>query len=55
MSVYILQKGLMEQRESHILKLQEEFNLKTGDLIVITGGFPLGQTRMTNYIRIVEI
>ena len=28
MSVYILQKGLMEQRESHILKLQEEFNLK---------------------------
>ena len=34
---------------------QEEFNLKTGDLIVITGGFPLGQTRTTNLIRIIEI
>ena len=34
---------------------QEEFHLQEGDLIVITGGFPLGQTRMTNYIRIVEI
>ena len=34
---------------------QEEFNLKTGDLIVVTGGFPLGQTRTTNLIRIIEI
>ena len=34
---------------------QEEFNLKAGDLIVITGGFPLGQTRTTNLIRIIEI
>ena len=34
---------------------QEEFNLKQGDLIVITGGFPLGQTRTTNLIRIIEI
>ena len=32
-----------------------EFNLQKGDLIVVTGGFPLGQTRQTNYIRIVEI
>ncbi len=32
-----------------------EFNLKPGDLIVVTGGFPLGITRTTNYIRIVEI
>ena len=33
----------------------EEFNLNNGDLIVITGGFPFGQTRKTNLIRIVEI
>ena len=33
----------------------KEFNLQKGDLIVVTGGFPLGQTRTTNYIRIVEI
>ncbi len=32
-----------------------EFNLQKGDLIVITGGFPLGKSRTTNYIRIVEI
>lgn len=32
-----------------------EFNLQKGDLIVITGGFPLGISRTTNYIRIVEI
>lgn len=31
------------------------FNLQAGDLIVVTGGFPLGQTRTTNYIRIVEV
>ena len=34
---------------------RDEFHLKKGDLIVVTGGFPLGQTRATNYIRIVEI
>ncbi len=33
----------------------DEFNLQKGDLIVITGGFPLGQSRTTNFIRIVEI
>ena len=33
----------------------EQLHLKSGDLILITGGFPLGQTRMTNYIRIVEV
>ena len=32
-----------------------EFDLKEGDLIVVTGGFPLGRTRRTNYLRIVEI
>lgn len=31
------------------------FNLEPGDLIVVTGGFPLGQTRATNFLRIVEI
>lgn len=34
---------------------QKEFNLEKGDLIVITGGFPLGKTRKTNYLRILEI
>ncbi len=34
---------------------QKEFNLKKGDLIVVTGGFPLGEARRTNYLRIVEI
>lgn len=34
---------------------QKEFNLKKGDLVVVTGGFPLGETRKTNYLRIVEI
>ena len=34
---------------------KEEFDLKKGDLIVITGGFPLGKAETTNYLRIVEI
>lgn len=34
---------------------KEQFNLNEGDLIVFTGGFPLGKTRRTNYIRIIEI
>jgi len=34
---------------------KKEFNLNNGDLIVVTGGFPLGKTRKTNYLRIVEI
>ena len=34
---------------------QKEFNLNKGDLIVVTGGFPLGEARRTNYLRIVEI
>ena len=36
-------------------KAKETFDLKDGDLIIITGGFPLGQTRTTNLLRIVEI
>ena len=34
---------------------KSEFNLDDGDLIVVTGGFPLGKARRTNYLRIVEI
>lgn len=34
---------------------EEVFHLNKGDLIVVTGGFPLGQASRTNYIRIVEI
>ena len=34
---------------------EKEFNLNKGDLIVITGGFPLGEFKRTNYLRIVEI
>ena len=34
---------------------EKEFNLNKGDLIVVTGGFPLGEARKTNYLRIVEI
>ena len=34
---------------------QREFGLNKGDLIVVTGGFPLGQLNKTNYLIIVEI
>ena len=34
---------------------KKELNLKEKDLIVVTGGFPLGKSRSTNLIRIVEI
>ena len=34
---------------------KEEFNLDDGDLIIITGGFPLGKSRTTNYLRIIEV
>lgn len=34
---------------------KEEFDLEDGDLIVVTGGFPLKTTKGTNYLRIVEI
>ena len=33
----------------------KEYNLQQGDLIIITGGFPLGKTHTTNNIRIIEI
>ena len=34
---------------------QREFSLAKGDLIVVTGGFPLGQSKKTNYLIIEEI
>ena len=34
---------------------QREFDLSKGDLIVVTGGFPLGESKKTNYMVIVEI
>ena len=34
---------------------KNEFNLVDGDLIIITGGFPLGESRTTNYLRIIEV
>jgi pyruvate kinase len=34
---------------------KKEFDLKAGDSIIITGGFPLGESKTTNYLRIVEI
>ena len=34
---------------------KQEFNLNDGDLIIVTGGFPLGRSRTTNYLRIIEI
>lgn len=36
-------------------KAKEAFKLSEGDLIIFTGGFPLGKTRSTNFIKIVEI
>lgn len=34
---------------------KKELNLQPGDLIAVTGGFPVGKTRSTNYIRLIEI
>ncbi|WP_407413175.1 pyruvate kinase [Methanobrevibacter sp.] len=34
---------------------KKEFNLNKGDLIVVTGGFPVGKAKRTNYLKIVEI
>ena len=34
---------------------KKEFNLNKGDQIVVTGGFPLGKTKKTNYLRLIEI
>ena len=34
---------------------EKEFNLNKGDRIVVTGGFPAGESRKTNYLKIIEI
>ena len=34
---------------------EEHFSLQKGDLIIVTGGFPLGKASVTNSVRIVEI
>lgn len=34
---------------------KEKYNLQKGDLIVVTGGFPLEKSRTTNMIRILEV
>lgn len=44
-----------EMVESARMIAQNEFSLNKGDLIVVTGGFPLGKSRTTNYLRIVPI
>ena len=44
-----------EMVENSRLIAKKEFNLNDGDLIIVTGGFPLGKARTTNYLRIIEI
>ncbi len=44
-----------EMVENVIAIAKKEFNLNKGDLIIITGGFPLGKAKRTNYLKIVEI
>ena len=46
---------LSEFKASRYTKPMPYMKLKDGDLIIVTGGFPLGKSRTTNYIRIVEI
>ena len=38
-----------------VVKTKELLNLKEGDLIVLTGGLPLGKSHNTNFIKIVEV
>ena len=38
-----------------VIKTKELLNLKEGDLIVLTGGLPLGKSHNTNFIKIVEV
>ena len=45
-------KKAKEEAKEEAMK---EFDLKKGDLILITGGFPLGKAHSTNHIRILEI
>lgn len=41
--------------EDSINHAKKAINLNKGDLVIVTGGFPLGQTKTTNFIKIVEI
>ena len=44
-----------EMVENARIIAEKEFNLNEGDLIVVTGGFPLGESKKTNYLKIIEI
>jgi pyruvate kinase len=44
-----------EMVESSRKIAKDEFDLDDGDLIVVTGGFPLGKSKNTNYLRIIEV
>lgn len=44
-----------EMVESAMEIAKTEFNLNKGDLIIVTGGFPMGEAKRTNYLRIMEI
>ena len=50
---------IYDNLDSMIEKIKEiakqEFDLQNGDLIIVTGGFPLGKSHNTNNIRIIEI
>ena len=35
--------------------VQKEFDMEKGDLIIVTGGFPLGEAKTTNYLKIIKI
>ena len=54
-SIKICYESTDEMVESAMEIAKTEFNLNKGDLIVVTGGFPMGEARRTNYLRIVEI
>ncbi|AMD17812.1 hypothetical protein TL18_07140 [Methanobrevibacter sp. YE315] len=44
-----------EMVENAKIIAQKHLGLNKGDLIVVTGGFPLGEAKKTNYLRIEEI
>ena len=48
-------ESMEELVEEATLLSKTEFNLQSGDKVVITGGFPFGKSRNTNFIRIIEI
>ena len=48
-------KPLILVKNGVIMNKQSVLILKKGDLIVVTGGFPMGEARRTNYLRIIGI